>query len=215
MAENIVIVGAGAHARVVFDILRAAGRDKDVKAFVDLEGKAAAESATFGGVPLINGLEAMAQLVQGGKFTAILGHGNNSKRKAVLPEIEKLGVSLGTAVHPSAIISPDVVIGGGTTISAGVILLTGVRIGRGVIINTAATVDHDCVIDDFVQMAPGAHLAGRVHVQSEAFIGIGAVVIQNLTVGQGTVVGAGAAVVNDAPSQSLIIGVPARVRKHL
>jgi sugar O-acyltransferase (sialic acid O-acetyltransferase NeuD family) len=215
MAEDIVIVGAGAHARVVFDILRAAGRDKNVKAFIDLEGKAAAEGATINGVAIVNGLEAMAQMVQGGGFTAILGHGNNSKRKAVLPEIEKMGVELGTAVHPSAIISPDVTIGGGTTVSAGVIILTGARIGRGVIINTAATIDHDCVIDDFVQLAPGAHLAGRVHVQAEAFVGIGAVVIQNLTVGQGSVIGAGAAVVNDAPSQSLIIGVPARVRKHL
>ena len=71
------------------------------------------------------------------------------------------------------------------------------------------------MVEDFVQVAPGAHLAGRVKVGAEAFIGIGAVVIQNLTIGRASVIGAGAAVVRDVPPDSLAIGVPARVRKHL
>ena len=214
MAEEIIIVGSGAHARVVFDILKAAGRSGNVGAFVDVEGKGEAP-ATMEGVQVIQGLEAMHEYVKTHEVTAILGHGNNSRRKSILPHLEGLGVKLGTAVHPSAIISPGVEIGGGTTVSAGTVLVTGAKIGKAVIINTAATVDHDCVIGDFVQIAPGAHLAGRVKVESEAFVGIGAVVIQNLTIGRASVIGAGAAVVRDVPPESLVIGVPARVRKHL
>jgi sugar O-acyltransferase (sialic acid O-acetyltransferase NeuD family) len=214
MAEEIIIVGSGAHARVVFDILRAAGRSASVGAFVDVEGKGEAPES-IEGVRVMHGLEAMHEYVRSHEVTAILGHGNNSRRKSVLPHLEGLGVKLGTAIHPSAVISPGVEIGGATTISAGVVIITGAKIGKGVIVNTCASIDHDCVIEDFVQIAPGAHLAGKVKVETEAFVGIGAVVIQNLTIGRASVIGAGAAVVRDVPPESLVIGVPARVRKHL
>ncbi len=214
MPDEIVIVGSGAHARVVYDILTACGRKDRVAAFVDVEEKAG-EDQTVAGKPVIRGLAAFQDYLSSHKAAAILGHGNNSRRKALMAWLEERKVETTTAVHPSAVISPDVQIGTCTTVSAGAIILTGVRIGRGVIVNTSATVDHDCVVGDFVQLAPGSHLAGRVTVGDDAFIGIGAVVIQNITVGKGCVVGAGAAVVRNTPESTLVIGVPARVRRQL
>jgi sugar O-acyltransferase (sialic acid O-acetyltransferase NeuD family) len=215
MSGEIVIVGAGAHARVVFDILTAAGRAAGVIAFVDVEGRGEMAGKTLLDRQVLDNLDGMKEFIKGRDVTVIIGHGNNSKRKELLPQLEAAGITIGTAIHPSAVISPDAEIGASTTVSAGAIILTGAKIGRGCIINTSATVDHDCVVGDFSQVAPGAHLAGRVTIGAEAFIGIGAVVIQNLTVGGGSVVGAGAAVVRDVPDRCLVIGVPARVRKRL
>jgi sugar O-acyltransferase (sialic acid O-acetyltransferase NeuD family) len=215
MAEEIIIVGAGAHSRVVFDILRAAGKAAQVTAFVDAEGKPESVGTTVFDKKVIPSIEAMDEYVRGRDVTAIIGHGNNSRRRELLAHLETLGVRVGTAIHPSAIISPDVEIGPSTTISAGVVIVTGAKIGKACIINTSSTVDHDCEVGDYTQVAPGAHLAGRVKVGSEAFIGIGAVVIQNVVVGAGSVVGASAAVVRDVPDKCLVIGVPARVRKRL
>ncbi|MCD6404252.1 MAG: acetyltransferase [Planctomycetes bacterium] len=214
MADEIVIVGAGAHARVVYDILLARGQAGEVTAFVDVEAKGAVGESIFE-KPVLRGLAAFGDYVEGRNVTAILGHGNNSRRKALMVWLDEHGVPATTAVHPSAVISAGVEIGSGTTISAGTVVLTGASLGRGVIINTAATVDHDCVVEDFAQLAPGSHIAGRVRVAAEAFIGIGAAVIQNITIGGGCIVGAGAAVVRDTPEKTLVIGVPARVRKHL
>jgi sugar O-acyltransferase (sialic acid O-acetyltransferase NeuD family) len=215
MVGEIIIVGAGAHARVVFDILRAEGKAVNVVAFVDVEGRGELAGKTVFDRPVIDGIEAAKEFSKGRDVTAVIGHGNNSKRKELLPQLEEAGFLVSTAVHPTAIISPDVEIGKATTISAGAILVTGAKIGKGCIINTGATVDHDCEVGDFAQVAPGANLAGRVKIGSEAFIGIGSVVIQNLVVGEGSVVGAGAAVVRDVPDKCLVIGVPARVRKKL
>jgi sugar O-acyltransferase (sialic acid O-acetyltransferase NeuD family) len=215
MAEEIIIVGAGAHSRVVFDILRAEGKADQVTAFVDAEARPESQGMTLFDKQIIPSIEAMDEYVQGKDVTAIIGHGNNSRRKELLAHLESIGVKIGMAIHPTAIISPDVEIGPSTTVSAGVVIVTGAWIGKACIINTSATVDHDCEVGDFTQIAPGAHLAGRVQVGPEAFVGIGAVVIQNVIIGAGAVIGASAAVVRDVPERCLVIGVPARVRKRL
>ncbi len=214
MAGSIVIVGAGAHARVVHDILTACDQSEAVAAFVDVEGKGA-PGETILQRPVISGLPAFEDYLADNEVTAVIGHGNNSKRKTLLEWLEERNVATRNAVHPSAIISPDVEIDTLTTVSAGAVIITGSRIGKAVIVNTAATVDHDCTVGDFAQLAPGSHLGGRVTIEPGAFVGIGAVVIQNLTVGSAAVVGAGAAVVRDTPPDTLVLGVPARVRRHL
>ena len=56
--------------------------------------------------------------------------------------------------------------------------------------------------------------AGRVTVESGAFVGIGATVIQSVRVGYEAVVGAGAVVTTDVPPMSTVAGVPARVIKR-
>ena len=213
MSTETVIIGSGAHARVVYDILLAAGEAESVTVFVDVEGKGLA-GGSLAGKPVLPGLAELEDYMKNHDVAAVLGHGNNSRRKALMGWLDDRGAKTRSAIHPRTVISPEVEIGTCTTVSAGAIILTGSRIGRGVIVNTAATVDHDCVVGDFVQLAPGSHLAGRVTVNDEAFVGIGAVVIQNLTVGRACVIGAGAAVVRDAPEETLVIGVPARVRRQ-
>lgn len=214
MSTETVIAGCGAHARVVYDILRAAGEGESVTAFVDVEGKGLS-GGSIAGKPVLAGLAELEDYMQGRDVAVVLGHGDNSRRKTLMAWLDDRGAKTRIAAHPRATISPDVEIGACTTISAGAVILTGSKIGRGVIVNTASTIDHDCVVGDFVQLGPGSHLAGRVTVGAEAFVGIGAVVIQNLTVGAGSIIGAGAAVVRETPAGTLVIGVPARVRRHL
>ena len=95
-------------------------------------------------------------------------------------------------------------------ISAGVIVQIDAVVGRYCSLNTACTVDHDNVLEDGVNIAPGAHLAGHVTVCEGAFIGIGATIKGGVRTGRGATVGAGAVVLRDVADGVTVVGNPAR-----
>jgi acetyltransferase-like isoleucine patch superfamily enzyme len=54
-------------------------------------------------------------------------------------------------------------------------------------------------------------LAGKIIMEPNSFIGANAVVLPNITIGEGAVVGAGAVVIKDVPPWVIVAGVPARI----
>ena len=114
---------------------------------------------------------------RGYAFVAI---GDNAARKR---EIEALkGYLLDTLIHSKAVVSPDAEIGAGTVIMAGAVVQAHAKIGIGCIINSGATVDHHCILEDYVHIAPGAHLCGNVHVGEGTLVGVGVGIAPNTTI---------------------------------
>ena len=109
----------------------------------------------------------------------IVAIGDNSVRKKEALNLEaewkKEGKPdrFGVAIHPSATVSPQAKIGEGSVICAGAVIVADAVIGKHCIVNTCASVDHDCVLQDFVHIAPGAHLCGGVQVGEGGFVGTG------------------------------------------
>ena len=85
-----------------------------------------------------------------------------------------------------------------------------IRLGNHVQINLDCTVGHDTVMEDYVTLAPGVHISGRVKICKGAYVGTGASVIPNVTIGAGATVGAGAVVVRDVPPGETHVGIPAK-----
>ena len=133
-------------------------------------------------------------------------------RKAVFEIYKAKGFTFATIVHPSAVVAPDVVLGEGCQIMAGAIIQPGSRIGMNVIVNTKASVDHDCIISDHVHISPGATLSGGVTIGRMAHIGAGATIIQRIRIGDNCLVFAGSVVIDDVPTETQVLGVPARKR---
>jgi acetyltransferase-like isoleucine patch superfamily enzyme len=90
----------------------------------------------------------------------------------------------------------------------------GVMTGMNGIVNSGAIIEHDCILGNHVHIAPRATLGGNVLVGDFAHVGLGAAVLPSATVGAGCVVGAGAVVLRDVPTNSTVVGVPARVLKY-
>lgn len=124
---------------------------------------------------------------------------------------ERAGFKFVTCVHPSAVVSPHAVIGDGGIIYPGVFVSTGVKIGRHVLIQANCSVMHDVEIADCCTLCPGVHIGGYTTVAAGTFIGIGASVIDRVTIGHNTTVGAGATVIEDIPSNVVAVGSPSRI----
>ncbi len=199
LEDPVALVGAGGHAKVIVGMLGALG--------VRVLGCFDDDPTKYGAAVLNAAIRPMSELPR--RTLAILAIGSNRARQRLSSTLDCTWISL---VHPSAFVDPSVTIGPGSVIFAGAVVQPDVRIGAHVIVNTSASIDHDCVIEDFVHLAPGTHLAGNVTIEQGAFLGVGAVAIPGRRVGAWTTVGAGGAVVRDLPSEVVAVGVPARPR---
>lgn len=146
-------------------------------------------------------------------FCVAIGNPHGRARLRFHEQLTKEGLSPITIAHPTAWIADNATIGLGTQILAGAIVAPEARIGRQCIINTNASVDHECILEDGVEVAPGATLCGLVHVGVNASIYAGATVLSRIKIGADAIVGAGAVVTKDVPEGITVIGVPARPMK--
>ncbi len=194
--KEMYLYGAGGHAKVILDILEAQGYE--VAGVVD-DNPALTE---FMGKPVLHGVKEVSPV--------IISIGINGTRRKVVEKLDSQTV-FGTAIHPSAIVSPHATIEEGTVVMQGAIVQTGAQIGKHCIINTGASVDHDCMLENFVHISPHATLCGDVKVGEGTWIGAGAVVIQGIRIGKNCVIGAGSVVCKDVPDGVKAYGNPCRI----
>ena len=140
----------------------------------------------------------------------IVAIGDNAIRKRVA---ESTIHRFTNAIHKSVIISSTVTMGLGNMVLHGAIVQAQTTIGNHVIINTGAQIDHDCVIEDYAHIAPRVVLCGNVSIGEGTLIGAGATVIPGRKIGKWATIGAGAVVIKDIPDFAVAVGHPARVIK--
>jgi len=207
---NIIILGAGGHGRVVLDIFLQNGKHKPV-GFLDnnknLHGR------RVDGLPVLGGMEQLEDLRKHGIEGAVVAIGDNGIRRAMGNIIKQHAFELVNAVHPSAQLATSVSLSKGVVIAAGALVCAHCQIGDYTILNTGCIVDHESMIGTSAHICPGVRLAGHVTVESGAFVGIGATIVQNVRLGFESVVAAGAVVIRDVEPMTTVVGVPARVVK--
>lgn len=201
---NLLLLGAGGHAKAVIEVARACG--------IEISGLVAeAPVATrVMGVPVIGADGDLARLRAEGIDAAFVAIGDNAMRERLARDLRALGFALPTIVHPSAIISSSATIGDGAVVMPLAFVGAETRIGDVAILNSAAIIEHDGCIAPAAHVAPGAVLAGAVVVGERTLVGVGAVVRPGVRIGADAVIGAGAAVVADVAARARVAGTPAR-----
>ena len=162
--KEVVILGAGGHAHVVADIVKAEGNK--VVAFLDDNLNQPDCSGPISDHKKYAGLE------------FIIGIGDSKIRET----LSKLNLKWHTAIHPSAIISDSVIIGEGTVVMPNAVINARSLIGKHCIINTGAIVEHDNRIGDYSHISVGAKLGGTVSIGKCCLIGIGSTIKNNTLV---------------------------------
>jgi sugar O-acyltransferase (sialic acid O-acetyltransferase NeuD family) len=205
MNKRLAILGASGHGRVVADAALCSKKWQEVVFYDD-----AYPTLTRNGSFRVAG-DTKALLSSG--LPVVVGIGNNQTRLEKSVMLQQQGVELAIVCHPAAVISHDVVLGAGTVVFAGAVINSGALLGRSCIVNSMAVVEHDCQLADAVHLSPGVCLGGGCKLGAGAWVGIGASVRHLMTLGEFSVVGAGAAVVKPVLARQIVAGVPAQLIK--
>lgn len=202
--QPLILLGDGAFAEEVADLIEDIG-GYDLLGFArNLPFESAPRQVL--GKPVFS-VEEMRPYVNDCLVVGAIG---SPKRASFLTEVESLGFRFATLIHPlarvsrTASIGPGCVIGPGSQVSAHATLAGHVLVNRGVLIG------HHVRIDAFATLSPGANIAGKVHIRHSAYVGMGALVLDNRIVGARATVGAGAVVTRDVDEDITVVGIPAR-----
>lgn len=208
--EPAIVLGAGGHGAVVADIVRSSGRR--VVGFLD--DNPALLGTEVIGIPVIGASPDALRLAKEHGAGLLVGVGDNLIRGRLLKKLVSWGVPITRAVHPSAVISDNVVVEPGVVIMPAGVVNTRSRIRFGAVVNTNASVDHDCDVGEMTNCMPGTVLTGGIIVERYVNLGSRCVVIPLKRIGENAYVGAGAVVLHDVPANAVVVGVPARVIKY-
>lgn len=198
--KTLGIIGASGHGKVVADIAKKLGYEE----IVFFDDNQTVERC--GDYPVIGATLDIFRC----DCDAFVAIGNPSVRSHLMEKMEQSQKMLPVLVHPNAVVAEDAQIGAGTVIVAGAVVNPGVKIGKGCIINTCSSVDHDCIVEDYVHVSVGAHVAGTVRIGHHTWVGAGATVSNNVAICSDCMIGAGAVVCKDIVEGGTYIGVPAK-----
>jgi UDP-2-acetamido-3-amino-2,3-dideoxy-glucuronate N-acetyltransferase len=137
-----------------------------------------------------------------------VGNGTKIWRYCHVERYANIGrnVMLGQGVH----VGNGVVIGDNTRIQDYTVIYRGVRIGDNCFIGPRVTFTN--------VLYPKIFRHSKFYdtiVSDNVTIGAGAIILCNITIGEGSFVGAGAVVTRDVPPNTLVVGNPARIVKKL
>ena len=136
-------------------------------------------------------------------------------KKAILNNIHNDLIEYPTLIHPSVIIGDNdyVKIGKGCIICAYTVITCDIEVGDFVILNLACTLGHDTVVKDHCAFMPTCNISGEVEIGEGVYCGTGVKIINQTSIGENTIVGAGAVVVKPLPANCTAVGAPAKAIK--
>jgi len=205
MRSEVIVIGAGGHAKVCIELLRAMGEKVDFC----VGGPDSSDHCLD--VPVLIGDENLPRLRSQGYGKLFVAVGSNELRDRLGGIATELGYRLVNAISPRAVVSPTAKLGVGVAVMAGAVINADAVVEDLAVINTGATVDHDCWIGKAVHVAPQCALAGNVTVGSHTLLGIGCKVIVGIKIGERVTVGAGGVVISAIESGATAVGIPVRV----
>ena len=209
-AETIVIIGAGDHGRGTLEIFREARRHGggcDVLGFVD--DAPDKQGLVVGGLPVLGGLSWIRD--HRSEVGYVIAIADTRAKQAIADRLEPWSLTFVSVVHPAAFVGSGVRLAPGALINAGVTVAYDTFIGEHTTLNLNATIGHDCHVGRFSTVAPGANIAGKVHLEQGCDVGLNATVSKGLHVGEWSSIGPGTVVIKSVAAGQHVFGNPARV----
>ncbi len=199
----VIIYGGGGHAKSLIDLIRAEGK-YEIAGILDDHlpaGHRIMDISILGGAEQLGPLrrKGVAQAVN-----AVGGIGSITLRLGVYEKLKNAGYRCVSVIHPRAFVEPTAVLADGCQVFFNAYIGSDVAVGFGSIINTGAIISHDCRLYDYVNISPGAILAGAVTIQKRVLVGMGATINLGVNIGEDARIGNSAVVKADVAEKGIV-----------
>jgi sugar O-acyltransferase (sialic acid O-acetyltransferase NeuD family) len=208
MAQPLFIFGASyLEPLKVIAAINARAPRFDVRGFIDDD--AALHGRDIEGVRVLGGRGTLERHACGGEtvFFHNVG-GNPGASVAVATLMREAGCRFTSLIHPD-VDARGVELGTNCFLPEGCLLGHGARLGDFVACRLGAVMSHDVSVGNHVSISIRATVAGYSVIEDECFLGASSTIV-GVRVGRGSVVGAGAVVLDDVAPGTTVVGIPAR-----
>lgn len=209
--KDIYIVGAGTYGEAMYELAKLLGYK--VKGYYDEDDKK--QNSIVMGVKVIGKFSELEDSkVKGRQF--IVAIGNNKVRNKIMTKINDLAGITPTLIHPTAVISESAIIGKGVYIQGNTYIWTKVKISDFCIISPNVVICHHTKLGKGCLISNVSGVGASINVGENVFVGMGSTIVTGMkTIGDNSIIGAGAVVLKDCESNGVYAGVPAKKIREL
>lgn len=200
----IGIYGAGGFGREVYASFSPLFQEAQRKV-VFIDDNPQLENKEVMGIPVISSSQ-----VNSKEHEVVISVGDGQIRKKIVEQLSK-DMTYITLIHPSAILMEGINIGEGSIVTAGCILTTNIKIGKHAHLNLHTSIGHDCRIGDYFTTAPGARVSGECIIKDQVYFGTNAIVRQGVHITSNVTIGMGGVVLKEVTESGVYVGSPIRI----
>ena len=208
--KTLIIIGAGGLGQETVQLIKDINQktpEWELLGFVDdapsLQGQSVQGFPVLGTIDWLN--------VQEQEYWMICSISNPRIKQQAIERIRPEQRHYATLVHPTAEIAGDAIIGIDVIIQTQCIVSVNVDIGDHVQLNPQCGIGHGTSINEFCSLYWNVTISGNVELGNGVLMGSKSIVIQDLSIGKWSTIGAAANVIRNLPANCIAVGSPARV----
>jgi sugar O-acyltransferase (sialic acid O-acetyltransferase NeuD family) len=207
--ENIVIIGAGGFGREVKMLIDQINKVEIKFNFLGYYDDGVEKGTLVNGFKVLGGINDLNLHTE--FLSVAIAIGLPGIKRIIIEKLTNPLLNFPKLIHPTVIIGDDlVIINEGVIICAGSVITCNIEIHKFVILNLMCSVGHDTIIQEYASFMPSVNISGEVLIGKEVYVGTGAKIINQLEIGDNTIIGAGAVVSKSLPSNCTAVGIPAK-----
>jgi sugar O-acyltransferase (sialic acid O-acetyltransferase NeuD family) len=206
--QNILIVGAGAFGRDVFQFVRDTFLTRDGYRLTGFLDDARPPMGPFGLDVEVIGTPSNYRVEETDRFLVAVG--DPKIHRDLTAQIAGHGGKFLTLIHPTAYVATTAEVGEGNILAPFTFVGPNAILAAHVVLNRYASVGHDARIGEHSILCPYATVNGRAVLSEGVFLGSHSTITPRIRVGPDSKIAAGSVVYQDVPEHGLAVGNPAK-----
>lgn len=211
--KDIAIFGVGGFGREVLSLIKDINKVNHQYNIIGFFDDGHEKNEIINGYPMLGKTEELNEWPA--DINIAISVGTPIIKKQIVDKLYNPHISYPTLIHPNVVIGDTdyVKIGKGCIFCAGSMITTNIEIKDFVILNLGCTVGHDVIINSYAAFMPSCNISGEVLIGEGVYCGTGVKIINQTSIGEYAILGAGAVVTKPIPGYCTAVGVPAKVIK--